>query len=130
MKKLDTIYNQLYNGEQIDESALLKTEEQFKKYYEGLHDFEGDNLVKSAYDYYKAGKYNPGEKGYNESVLVQGDAILSDKAVQKWLATKQPYKGRGFAPGGAKGDDYSSKMIKKAVFAKNFGKKSYGGIKF
>ena len=63
MKKLDTIYNQLYNGEQIDESALLKTEEQFKKYYEGLHDFEGDNLVKSAYDYYKAGKYNPGEKG-------------------------------------------------------------------
>ena len=27
-------------------------------------------------------------------------------------------------------DDYSSKMIKKAVFAKNFGKKSYGGVKF
>lgn len=100
MKKLDKIYKQFYNGEQVDMDALAKAEAEYQKLYDSLHEFQGDNLVKAAYDYYKSGKYNPGESGYDADVIRQGEAILSDKAVKKWLETKKPYSGRGFSNGG------------------------------
>jgi hypothetical protein len=100
MNKLNSIYVKMYNGEVINEEDLAAAEKEYQKLYDNLHPFEGNNLVKEAYDYYKAGKYNPGEKGYNENVLLQGEAILQDKAVQEWLKKKKSYKGRGFNCGG------------------------------
>lgn len=100
MQKLFQVYKDMYSGKQVDQKVLDANEEKFQKMHDKLHEFRGDNWVKAAYDYYKGGHYNPGEVGYDEDVLAQGDAILSDKAVQKWLKTKKPYKGRGFSNGG------------------------------
>lgn len=104
MNKLYSAYKEQYDrmmsGQDIDQSRFDDLNAQYKALYDNLHDYEGDNFVKSAYDYYRAGKYNPGERGYNQSVIAQGEAILSDKAVQEWLKTKKPYSGRGFSKGG------------------------------
>lgn len=96
----DKLYKSLYAGDELDMETFNKVENEYRKLYDNLHEFQGDNLVKDAYNYYKAGKYNPGEKEYNTDVITQGDAILSDPAVQKWLKTKKAYSGRGFAAGG------------------------------
>lgn len=100
MEKLTQVYKDMYEGKKVDQKLLDTSEFEFQKMHDNLHEFAGDNWVKAAYDYYKAGKYNPGEKGYDADVIRQGDAILSDRAVQKWLKTKQPYVGRGFVGGG------------------------------
>lgn len=42
-----------------------------------------------AINYFKTGKYNPGEKGHTEKVLRHGQILMSDPAIKKWLKEKE-----------------------------------------
>lgn len=89
--KFTEIFNKYINQEVITEEDM-----DFVRNYVKNENIQYDKtrpITESPYDnaliYYMSGKYNPGEKGYNERVQREGELLLTDPGIQKWLKTKQ-----------------------------------------
>lgn len=94
-------------GDGVDNNALMNAN--YHREYGSIpanylvRDFEYDRIghevdrnvppLLHAFNYFKAGKYNPGDPNHTKDVLNAGNVMLNDKVVQDWMETSPYVKG-------------------------------------